>query len=181
MPSTGVAAGRLTSSPRLRTLSSLLAGLVTVLWAASLVPLIGVGSSNVRLVEAFATDEAMQLGQTLLHGAAAKHTFGLTFGPYGHLVFNVILVTLRLMPGELTDARIVQTGRAILPLLFRRGHAVADVHLDPACLRHRGRLDRARRAGRQPDALQLGRRLEAGHGAAVLPHAGAGVDLPNGR
>ncbi len=78
-------------------------------------PLIGVASSNERLVEAFATDEAMQLN--LLHGAAAKHSFGLTFGPYGHLVFNVILVTLRLMPGDLTDARIVQTGRGIC-LLF---------------------------------------------------------------
>jgi 4-amino-4-deoxy-L-arabinose transferase-like glycosyltransferase len=115
MPSTRVAAGRLTSSPRLRTLNSLFAGLLTALWAASLVPLIGVASSNERLVEAFATDEAMQLN--LLRGAAAKHSFGLTFGPYGHLVFNAILVTLRLMPGELTDARIVHTGRGIC-LLF---------------------------------------------------------------
>jgi 4-amino-4-deoxy-L-arabinose transferase-like glycosyltransferase len=89
--------------------------LLAALWAASLVPLIGVASSNVRLVAAFATDEAMQLN--LLHGAAARHSFELTFGPYGHLVFNLVLVTLRLMPGELTDARIVQTGRAIC-LLF---------------------------------------------------------------
>jgi 4-amino-4-deoxy-L-arabinose transferase-like glycosyltransferase len=89
--------------------------LLAALWAASLVPLIGVASSNVRLVEAFATDEAMQLN--LLHGAAAKHSFELTFGPYGHLVFNLVLVTLRVMPGELTDARVVQTGRAVC-LLF---------------------------------------------------------------
>jgi 4-amino-4-deoxy-L-arabinose transferase-like glycosyltransferase len=82
-----------------------------VLWAASLVPLIGVGSSSERLVEAFATDEAMQLN--LLHGAAARHTFALTFGPYGHVVFNLILLALRIIPGEISDARIVQTGRSI--------------------------------------------------------------------
>jgi hypothetical protein len=81
------------------------------LWAASLVPLIGVGSSNERLVEAFATDEAMQLN--LLRGAAEHHTFALTFGPYGHFVFNLILLTLRVIPGELGDPRIVQTGRTI--------------------------------------------------------------------
>jgi predicted membrane-bound dolichyl-phosphate-mannose-protein mannosyltransferase len=81
------------------------------LWAASLVPLIGVGSSNARLVEAFATDEAMQLN--LLRGAAERHTFALTFGPYGHLVFNLILLTLRIIPGELGDPRIVQIGRTI--------------------------------------------------------------------
>jgi hypothetical protein len=82
-----------------------------VLWAATLVPLISVGSSSERLVEAFATDEAMQLN--LLHGAASKHTFALTFGPYGHFVFNLILLALRIIPGELSDARIVQTGRSI--------------------------------------------------------------------
>lgn len=85
--------------------------MLAALWAVSLVPLIGVGSSSVRLVEAFATDEAMQLN--LLRGAAANHTFALTFGPYGHFVFNLILVTLRLMPGELSDPRIVQVGRSI--------------------------------------------------------------------
>ena len=106
-----MAAGRLTGSLRLPSPSSLLAGLLAALWAASLVPLIGVGSSSVRLVEAFATDEAMQLN--LLRGAAANHTFALTFGPYGHFVFNLILVVLRLMPGELSDPRIVQIGRSI--------------------------------------------------------------------
>ena len=109
MPSTGVAAGRLTSSLHPR--SSLVAGLVAALWAASLVPLISVGSSSERLVEAFATDEAMQLN--LLHAAAVKHSFALTFGPYGHLVFNLILLTLRAIPGELSDARIIHTGRSI--------------------------------------------------------------------
>jgi hypothetical protein len=77
----------------------------------SLVPLVGVAAANARLVEAFATDEALQLN--LLRGAAANHTFALTFGPYGHLVFNLILIVLRLVPGELSDPRIVQTGRAI--------------------------------------------------------------------
>jgi 4-amino-4-deoxy-L-arabinose transferase-like glycosyltransferase len=109
VPSTGVAAGRLTSSLRPR--SSLLAGIFAALWAATLVPLISVGSSSERLVEAFATDEALQLN--LLHSAAVKHTFALTFGPYGHLVFNLILLTLRAIPGELSDPRIIHTGRSI--------------------------------------------------------------------
>jgi 4-amino-4-deoxy-L-arabinose transferase-like glycosyltransferase len=85
--------------------------LLAALWAASLVPLIGVGTSSARLVEALATDEAMQLN--LLRGAAANHTFSLTFGPYGHFVFNLILIVLRFTPGELSDPRIVQTGRSI--------------------------------------------------------------------
>ena len=78
-------------------------GLLAALWAASLVPLVSVGSANARLVEAFATDEALQLN--LLRAANAKHSFALTFGPYGHLVFNLILGVLRLLPQEVTDAR----------------------------------------------------------------------------
>jgi 4-amino-4-deoxy-L-arabinose transferase-like glycosyltransferase len=85
--------------------------LLAALWAASLVPLISVGSANARLVEAFATDEALQLN--LLRAANAKHSFALTFGPYGHLVFNLILGVLRLLPQEVTDERIVHTGRAV--------------------------------------------------------------------
>jgi 4-amino-4-deoxy-L-arabinose transferase-like glycosyltransferase len=85
--------------------------LLAALWAASLVPLVGVGSANARLVEAFATDEALQLN--LLRAANAKHSFALTFGPYGHLVFNLILGVLRLFPREVTDARIIHTGRAV--------------------------------------------------------------------
>jgi hypothetical protein len=104
-----VAAGRLTA--RLRSNSTVVAGLLAALWGLSLVPLVGVATANARLVEAFATDEALQLN--LLRGAAANHTFALTFGPYGHLVFNLILIVLRLVPGELTDPRIVQTGRAL--------------------------------------------------------------------
>jgi hypothetical protein len=104
-----VAAGRLTA--RFRSNSTIVAGLLSALWGLSLVPLVGVGTANARLVEAFATDEALQLN--LLRGAAANHTFALTFGPYGHLVFNLILIVLRLVPGELTDPRIVQTGRAV--------------------------------------------------------------------
>jgi hypothetical protein len=49
----------------------------------------------------------------LLRGAAATHSFALTFGPYGHLVFNVVLLALRVIPGPLTDMRIVYTGRAV--------------------------------------------------------------------
>ena len=109
VPSTGVAARRLTSGFRLN--SSFLAGLLAALWAASLVPLVGAASANQRLVEAFATDEVLQLN--LLREAAANQTFALTFGPYGHFVFNVILGVLRVVPGELTDARIVHTGRAV--------------------------------------------------------------------
>jgi hypothetical protein len=74
-------------------------------------PLAAVGSANLRLIEAFATDEALQVN--LLRGAAANHIFALTFGPYGHLVFNIILVVLRLLPGELTDTRIVLVGRTV--------------------------------------------------------------------
>jgi 4-amino-4-deoxy-L-arabinose transferase-like glycosyltransferase len=85
--------------------------LLAALWAASLVPLISVGSANARLIEAFATDEALQLN--LLRAANAKHSFALTFGPYGHLVFNLILGVLRLLPREVTDERIVHTGRAV--------------------------------------------------------------------
>ena len=85
--------------------------MLAALWGASLVPLVWVSSANLRLVEAFATDEVLQLN--LLRGAAANRTFALTFGPYGHLVFNVILGVLRVLPGELTDARIVHTGRAV--------------------------------------------------------------------
>jgi Dolichyl-phosphate-mannose-protein mannosyltransferase len=85
--------------------------LLAALWAASLVPLVSVGSANARLVEAFATDEALQLN--LLRAANAKHSFALTFGPYGHLVFNLILGVLRLLPQEVTDARIVHTGRLV--------------------------------------------------------------------
>ncbi len=85
--------------------------MLAALWGLSLVPLVGVATANARLVEAFATDEALQLN--LLRGAAANHTFALTFGPYGHLVFNLILIVLRLVPGELTDPRIVQAGRAL--------------------------------------------------------------------
>ena len=104
-----MAAGRLTA--RFRSNSTLVAGLLSALWGLSLVPLVGVATENARLVEAFATDEALQLN--LLRGAASNHTFALTFGPYGHLVFNLILIVLRLVPGELTDPRIVQTGRAL--------------------------------------------------------------------
>jgi 4-amino-4-deoxy-L-arabinose transferase-like glycosyltransferase len=85
--------------------------LLAALWAASLIPLVSIGSSNGRLVEAFATDEAMQLN--LLRTADANHTFALTFGPYGHLVFNVVLGVLRVLPGEVSDARIVHTGRMV--------------------------------------------------------------------
>jgi hypothetical protein len=62
-----VAAGRLTA--RFRSNSTIVAGLLAALWGLSLVPLVGVGTANARLVEAFATDEALQLN--LLHGAAA--------------------------------------------------------------------------------------------------------------
>jgi predicted membrane-bound dolichyl-phosphate-mannose-protein mannosyltransferase len=85
--------------------------LLAALWAASLVPLISVGAANARLVEAFATDEALQLN--LLRAANAKHTFALTFGPYGHLVFNLVLSVLRVLPHEVTDARIVHTARGV--------------------------------------------------------------------
>ncbi len=85
--------------------------MLAALWGVSLVPLVGVATANARLVEAFGTDEALQLN--LLRGAAANHTFALTFGPYGHLVFNLVLIVLRIVPGELTDPRIVQTGRAL--------------------------------------------------------------------
>lgn len=104
-----MAPGRLSST--LRSYNSLLAGLLAALWAASLVPLVSVAASNGRLVEAFATDEAMQLN--LLRTADANHTFALTFGPYGHLVFNVVLGVLRVLPGDVSDARIVHTGRAV--------------------------------------------------------------------
>ena len=109
MPATGVAARRLTSS--LFSRGGFLAGILAALWAASLIPLVSVGASSERLVEAFATDEAMQLN--LLHAAAAKHSFALTFGPYGHLVFNLILLALHAIPGALSDARIIHTGRSI--------------------------------------------------------------------
>ena len=76
MPSTGVAAGRLTA--RLRSNSTVVAGLLAALWGLSLVPLVRVATANARLVEAFATDEALQLN--LLRGAAANHNFALTCG-----------------------------------------------------------------------------------------------------
>ena len=116
MPSIRVASGRLTRSRR--TADYLLAAIVTVLWAATIVPLFDFAITDKRLLEAFSIDELIQLN--LLHHTASAHTFAITFGPYGHLVFNLILIVLRLMPGEVTDARILYVGRS-LNLLFGMG------------------------------------------------------------
>jgi hypothetical protein len=88
---------------------------IVVLWMLSLTPLLTFASSNYRLVEAFSTDEALQLN--LLRDAAARHSFALNFGSYGHLTFNAILLVLRIVPGPLTDARILYVGRG-LSVLF---------------------------------------------------------------
>ena len=104
-----MASGGLTR-PR-RTADDLLATIVTVLWMASLVPLFDFAVADKRLLEGFSVDELIQLN--LLHHAASAHTFVLNFGPYGHLVFNFILIVLRLLPGAVTDARILYVGRAI--------------------------------------------------------------------
>ena len=104
-----MAPGRLTR-PR-RTADDLLAAIVTVLWMASLVPLFSFAVADKRLLEGFSIDELIQLN--LLHHAASAHTFVLNFGPYGHLVFNLILFVLRLLSGAVTDARILYVGRAI--------------------------------------------------------------------
>jgi len=92
----------------------LAAGLV-VLWMLTLTPFLTFASSNYRLVEAFSTDEALQLN--LLRDAAGRNSFALNFGPYGHLMFNGILLVLRIVPGPPTDARILYVGRA-LSVLF---------------------------------------------------------------
>ena len=82
---------------------------VTLLWMVSLFPLLSFAASNHRLVEAFSPDEAMQLN--LLHGAVARDSFALDFGPYGHLGFNLILLILRVIPA--TDAHILYVGRGL--------------------------------------------------------------------
>jgi hypothetical protein len=81
---------------------ALVAPAVAALWVATLGPFFGFAASNHRLVEAFSPDEAMQLN--LLHGAIARHSFALDFGPYGHLGFNLILLALRVVPGTGSDA-----------------------------------------------------------------------------
>jgi 4-amino-4-deoxy-L-arabinose transferase-like glycosyltransferase len=119
VPSIRVASGGLT--PSRRTADSTLAAIVTVLWAATLVPLFDFGVADKRLLEAFSIDELIQLN--LLHNAASAHSFALHFGPYGHFVFNLMLIVVRLLPGAVTDARILLAGRAI-NLLFGAGTAI---------------------------------------------------------
>ena len=104
-----MAAGRLTR-PR-RVADDILAAIITVLWAASLLPLFSFAAADKRLLEGFSIDELIQLN--LLHHAASTPTFAMNFGPYGHLVFNLILIVLRLLPGAVTDARILYVGRGI--------------------------------------------------------------------
>ena len=114
-----MAAGRLT--PPRRTADVLLAAIVTGLWAATILPLFDFALSDTRLLEAFSIDELIQVN--MLHHAASAHTFALTFGPYGHLVFNLILIVVRLLPGAVTDARILYVGRSI-NLVFGVGTAL---------------------------------------------------------
>jgi len=109
VPAARVAAGRLTFSRR--SAEGILAVLVTAVWAATLLPLFDFATADTRLLDAFSVDELIQLN--LLRAAASARTFALHFGPYGHFVFNIILIVLRALPGAATDARILYVGRTV--------------------------------------------------------------------
>ena len=66
---------------------------VIAVWAATLLPLLPSAATNVRLVEAFDTDAAMQLNLVLT--ALRTHSWAIPFGPYGHLYFNIGLAGLK--------------------------------------------------------------------------------------
>jgi 4-amino-4-deoxy-L-arabinose transferase-like glycosyltransferase len=106
---------------RRSTAEIILAMLLTVLWAATLIPLFDFAVADTRLLEGFSVDELIQLN--LLRKAVASHSFAMTFGSYGHLVLNLTLVVARLIPGPVTDARLLYTARAI-NLAFASGTAL---------------------------------------------------------
>lgn len=80
------------------------------IWTATLVPLLSVTAANARLVEAFSTDEALQVN--LLARALREHSWAIHFGAYPHLYLNLALAPLKsLWPS--TVRAIVLTTRAL--------------------------------------------------------------------
>src|SRR5256885_2179950 len=101
-----------------------LAILLIGIWAATLFPLLFVAASNTRLVEAFSTDEAIQLN--LLARALREHSWAIRFGAYAHLYFNLALVPLKLASpvaerAIVIAARAVSLGAAAGVILFTFG------------------------------------------------------------
>ncbi len=80
------------------------------LWAATLLPVLGAAAASARLVEAFSTDEAMQVN--LLAHALNAHSWAIRFGAYGHLYFNMVLLALKSL-WPLSERAIVIGARAV--------------------------------------------------------------------
>lgn len=87
--------------------------MLILLWCAALAPLARVAASDVRVLEAFQTDEVLQVN--LLREALDRHTFALQFGNYPHLFFNLALLPLRALAPfhEVTDRDVAVTFRLI--------------------------------------------------------------------
>jgi len=94
---------------------------IVLLWMWTLVPLLSVASANARLVEAFSTDEAMQVN--LLARALRMHSWNIDFGAYGHLSFNLLLIPLRAF-SHVSERTIVIAGR-LLGLVSGAGLLIA--------------------------------------------------------
>jgi 4-amino-4-deoxy-L-arabinose transferase-like glycosyltransferase len=96
------------------------------LWASTLFPLLSAAAANVRLVEAFSTDEAIQIN--LLARALREHSWAIHFGAYPHLYLNLALVPLKSLSFSteqaiVVTARVLSLGAATGLLLFTFGWA----------------------------------------------------------
>ena len=87
-----------------------MAVLVVGIWTATLFPLLSVAAANARLVEAFSTDEAIQVN--LLIRALHQHSWAINFGAYPHLYLNLALVPLKAVWPS-TERMIVLTMRGL--------------------------------------------------------------------